>query len=302
VADRPLVGIGPGRFVEASSPRRDLVSVRYEGRDVLMADAHNVFVEILTTTGLLGLLAFATWLLLAAGGARGALAGFAALVGFTLLLEPLDLAVVPVAALALGAATVAGARAPAPPRLTRIAVVTGAVLALAGVVLGARLVAGDVAYASAVRSSSLTDVERAERLSPPWPQYPGLEAALLDRAGSTLGDPGLGARAMVVQRTAIDRDPSDPRWWYGMGELEQRWGSDARARRDYLAALQRNPWSYSALSRLYGLELRAGHRETALRFRARLCSIGPSECPPSPEVMEQQARTKPAAHPRASTR
>ena len=59
-------------------PRRDLAVhaldiAQDHGADVLLVDAHNVVVEYLTTTGLLGLLAAAAWLVFAARrGARSA--------------------------------------------------------------------------------------------------------------------------------------------------------------------------------------------------------------------------------------
>lgn len=285
LAEDPLLGVGPGRFSEAASPRRGLVSVRYEGRDVLLGDAHNVVVQVLTTTGVLGLLAFGTWLGLSGRRARGPLAGFAALVGLTMLLEPLDLAVTPLVCLALGAATLPGTLPQPSERIRSWVPALGAVLALVGLVAGLRLVAGDASYADAVVHSSPADLRHAEQASPPWPQYPALRSAFRSVRADAAHDARLGRSAIAAQRRAIARDGTDPRWWYGLGVLEERWGTVARARADYHAALARNPWSWFALTHLYGLELRAHHLAAARDARARLCEIGPSECPPPPRVI-----------------
>jgi tetratricopeptide (TPR) repeat protein len=163
-------------------------------------------------------------------------------------------------------------------------------------------VVGDVAFAAAIEDSSLTDLQRAEQVSPPWPQYPGVRAHLLHQAAATLGDERLGRRAIAAERAAIDRDPADPRWWYALGALEERWGSTARARAAYRAALARNPWSYTALVQLYELELDAGNRAWAVAARERLCAIEPSECPPPPRVIERRERSgRVAEDRRAST-
>ena len=105
IGDRPLLGYGPGRTqARHVTPRRSLTFARYEGPDVLFADAHNFLVEVLTTTGILGFAAFLAWLVLAGRRARGPLAGFAVVGAMTMLVEPLNVGLTPLVLLALGAA------------------------------------------------------------------------------------------------------------------------------------------------------------------------------------------------------
>lgn len=300
VADEPLLGTGPGRFSEASSPRRHLSSVRYEGRDVLLGDAHNLAVEIAATTGLLGFAAFAAWLVLAGRRARGALAGFAALTGLMMLLEPLNLVVTPLACLALAAATLPGTVPPRPGTANGRALFVGVALGIVGLVLGLGLVSGDIAFARGVRDRSLADVRAAAELSPPWPQYTGVRAQILagqaaDASGAAQRDE-IAARALAAQRDTRGRDEADPRAAYTLGLLEEQWGSVARARDAYRDALGLNPWSYTALTRLYVVEVGLGHRSAALDLRARLCALDRADCPPLPEVIERM-EGNPTAHP-----
>ncbi|MBK5287977.1 MAG: O-antigen ligase family protein, partial [Acidimicrobiia bacterium] len=104
VADRPIVGIGPGLYRRATSPYDTVAAASAFGSDRLNRDAHNVFVEYLVTTGMVGLLALVVWLALASRRARGPLAAFALGGSLSLLLQPLWIGLTPVLALALGAA------------------------------------------------------------------------------------------------------------------------------------------------------------------------------------------------------
>ncbi len=132
--DRPLLGYGPGRFLGASSPHRTLEIARYEGPDTLYSDAHNLIVEYSVSTGIVGITLLGAWVFLSARRGRGPLLGFCVVALLIGLLEPQDVGVTPLIALALGGAM---ARAPnprlrdAPPAIGRIALACGAALAVA---------------------------------------------------------------------------------------------------------------------------------------------------------------------------
>ncbi|MDA8268430.1 MAG: O-antigen ligase family protein [Actinomycetota bacterium] len=109
LAHRPVVGFGPGQFRDAIST---LSGPRYTS---LMAsstfdDAHNIVIEYLTTTGVLGAIAFVTWLVLAARRRRGPLLVAAGLLLVIGLVEPQNVVTTPLMFLLLGAAPVAARR------------------------------------------------------------------------------------------------------------------------------------------------------------------------------------------------
>ncbi len=283
LADRPLLGYGPGRSIEATTPNRSLTTARYEGPDVLYSDTHNFLVEELTATGVLGFAAFLAWLALAGRRARGALAGFALVGAITMLLEPQDLALAPLLLLAFGAAGAKSDERSLTERTwlrSRVAVGVSIVTMLVGAGFGIMLLRGDIYYREALRGSSLSALADAERLFPPWPQVPGVRAQLLNGQASRREDPARGRQAIAAGREAIGRDSSDPHWWTAVGELEEQWGSARRSAAAFRQALVRNPFSQSARAGLFRLALRRDDRVEAARLREKMCEVGPDYCPP----------------------
>lgn len=292
VGDRPLLGYGPGRTQAATSPRRSLSLARYEGPDVLFADAHNFIVEVLTTTGILGFAAFLAWLVLAGRRARGPLAGFAVVGAVAMLLEPLNVGLTPLVLLALGAAAADAAE----PALTgsswfrsRLAVGISLVTLVAGVAFGVVLISGDTHYRSALRDGSFGELSAADRRFPPWPQVPGVRASLLAATARNGGRP-VERRAIAAERDALARDEADPYWWYQLGAFEEQWGTPARASQAYREALRRNPWSQNARLGLFRLALRADDRDRAARLRGKMCEVGPAYCPPRSALNQRPDR------------
>ncbi|MGH9171789.1 MAG: O-antigen ligase family protein [Acidimicrobiales bacterium] len=106
VAHRPVLGYGPGETISAMAPNMSKAFQTHIGPGTLPTDSHNFFIEVLTTTGVLGLVCFVAWLAGAANRARGPLLAAAACIFFVELVEPLNIGVTPIAFLALGAATV----------------------------------------------------------------------------------------------------------------------------------------------------------------------------------------------------
>ena len=171
IADRPVLGIGPGLYRRATSPHDTVAAAQAFGADRLYQDAHNVVVQYAVTTGILGLALLATWLALAAVGARGELVWFAVFAGLSLFVEPQFIGLTPVLALTLGAA----ARA-TPPATTVIRGLVAAGLVV-GVVAGGLLLRGDVVFDRAAQDRTLAAAHRAERLLPMWPEPATFTAA-----------------------------------------------------------------------------------------------------------------------------
>ena len=106
VLHHPLLGAGPGQLRTAMDSTATLSFYQHVLAGKILTDGHDIFVEVAVTTGLLGLGCFLVWLFGAARmAARCSFLGFAAAMVAVELVEPLNVAILPLAFLALGAAT-----------------------------------------------------------------------------------------------------------------------------------------------------------------------------------------------------
>jgi O-antigen ligase len=112
VAHHPFLGVGPGEVGSIIAPLVSESMARRLGVGSLPLDSHDFLIEVLATTGVLGFLAFVSWLGGAGLKARGPFLGCAVAMLAIELIEPLNLGVTPVALLALGAATAAATGQP----------------------------------------------------------------------------------------------------------------------------------------------------------------------------------------------
>jgi hypothetical protein len=102
----PLVGVGPGEVISVIAPHLSASFAAHLGPGTLPVDSHDFIIEVAVTTGVLGLVAFFTWLGGAALKARGPFFACALAMLAVELIEPINVGVTPVALLALGVATV----------------------------------------------------------------------------------------------------------------------------------------------------------------------------------------------------
>ena len=249
IGERPLVGWGPGRFPTATGPRYNAVAAQ-EG--VVLKDAHNWVVENAVTTGLVGVALLLAWLAAAAWGARGPLAGFALVVAASSLVQPMHVALTPMAMVALGAAGTGNQR----PRRAGDPVRGGglgrgwsaaAVVGLGGgLVLALVLMTGQWYLQRGVQGDSLSDIRRAAALSPPWPELEVKAADAEADLGLDEGEPHK-QRTLEHARRAVLRDPTDPALWASLGALELDWGTNPAAATAFRHALKDNPWDISSL-------------------------------------------------------
>lgn len=288
---RPVTGWGPARVREATAGEVGIEVTRGGNPEIAYDDAHNLFAEVAVTTGLVGLGLFAAWLWGAARGARGGLAGFAAVVGAVSLLQPLSVVVTAPAALALGlsrrdvgapsavsdastastgstattgstastgsSAGTAGSSAGGS-GVGRAGRVIGVAGAAAGLVASGVLLAGEVSLARAAIDFSGRDLERAEQLLPPWP-VTGFVGWRIEAYGAiTERDPSGWDRAARQASRAVRRDPSSSAAWSNLADIELRRGRAEAARRAYAAAVEVNPWSPRGRSGLVHFADRAG--------------------------------------------
>ncbi len=223
LADRPLLGWGPANtwsaFLSSATPE-DVESV---GRG--FGDAHNLFIEVAVTTGVLGLVAL-LFLLVITGrrilrnrhGDRWLYAALAVLVVFQLV-SPLNLVLTPLLFLLLGAAA-----APDVVSITGSIRTGGLGASSARTVVGAALVISIVVAAMVAVASSFERwgrtyddpshwALRASVRIQPWRSSAAEGLALtlaLDGRGSAPTSPAAGQEARRVIGDTVDAHPWDP--------------------------------------------------------------------------------------------
>ena len=267
VAERPVLGWGPGRFEAATSPR-STVAVSEGGVNVFK-DAHNWVVEYGVTTGLVGLALLVGWLVVAGRAASGPLAGVAALVGLFMLVEPQSVGLTPLALLALGASR----REQAGPLSQGRGWLVGAALGLAaGVVAAGVFLGGEAFLHQGALNSSPDSIERGAALLPAWADVSRLGARTASFAG--LHSDEYRARALSLARQATRREPSDPAAWSYLARLELLWGTDPGAAQAVDRTLERNPWYGEALVSSAALGERTGDEARRADACDRLRTLG----------------------------
>ncbi|MCB0959566.1 MAG: O-antigen ligase family protein [Acidimicrobiales bacterium] len=291
LGERPVTGWGPGRFREATAPRTTAAFVRAEGPDKLFYDAHDLFVEHLVTTGVVGLGLLVGFVVVSFRRARGPLAWFAAGVALTWLLNPASACTAPVALLALGAAwrpRGAPARHPATPlRVGRVPVgrSIGAVVGVLGALAGATLVVADAYVDRATVDADVDAAQTAQRLLPGDATITGLvtDAWATALATGQVG-PEVGPEVLRSAHRATREDPTRSIWWIRRAYVDNTFAPGSREEQlaaveaDLREALRLSPWSFEAMRAMYDLAgLRDDPAEVA-RWRARLCEI--DACPP----------------------
>lgn len=272
IADRPLLGSGPGRYRAATSPYRDLALVHAEGPDRLFVDAHNVFVEYATTTGILGVLAFAAWLFLACRRGRGPLLAFALLVLAMHLFEPQFVGTTPLAFLALGAAGRAEMA-----RLGRRVSALTAVLALTAVVAGGRLLYGDFQLHQATLDLREGPAKAAVAALPPWSEPSEVAGRAALYRSITTRAPDARTETLRWDRLATRRDDTNPAAWSTLAEAQLYFGDARSAVPTFKEALRWNPWSVRALNGLANAYLADGDRAKAKAALERSLTAEPDQ-------------------------
>lgn len=242
VADRPLLGAGPGQFRAATIEYRpESVALDTPGR--YFTDAHNFVVEHAATTGLLGLAALLAWVVGAVLPARGALGVFAAVVGFAHLFQPQNVGTTPLALLALGAAsTHSFSTAGTNPVAFRTAAALGAVgVGAAGMALYSAALLVD-----ANLDLNLRKAERADIALRAWPQ-PQARQGLIHQSQWVAGDQSAAERARSAYAEAARREPDDPQRWVLLAEVAVSHGEVGLARTALRRAFELDPYSPRAL-------------------------------------------------------
>ncbi|MGA2527559.1 MAG: O-antigen ligase family protein [Acidimicrobiales bacterium] len=281
VLHHPLLGAGPGQTRTALDSTATLSFFQHVLVGRVLADSHDVFVEVAVTTGLLGLACFLVWLFgLVRKSARCGFLGFAAALIAVNLVEPLNIAILPLAFLALGAATalrrdVPHVRAAPAPQLEPqpvssssgaaaterstapyAAITTFAVVAIA-LLVGVTMVLGDADMARGTdyrqgQVFSLSTTKNASTLLPYWPDS-ALEVAQVE-AYESLTPASVDLRILAESRNwtavAASRDSRNPHIWVLLGSADLELKQYQQARVAYLHALSCDRWYTQAFEGL----------------------------------------------------
>ncbi|MHB8220695.1 MAG: O-antigen ligase family protein [Acidimicrobiales bacterium] len=309
LAAQPVFGAGPAQFEAATLPHYSVAFAQATAQR-FFNDAHNMVVEVTVTTGVLGLVAFAAWVFFALRDRGGPLVVFALAIGITELAEPLFVGLTSLAFLALGAAALRsehpwawsrdgsapttgsgkrskGPRAPgdppvrpgALPRPVRIAsVVLASVAAVAGLVL----IVGDVAQQRAATSpeptkaaAAIGDGTTANTLLPAWPT-PAVTLATVYYTSGTQKHSGV-AQAVHWSEIAVQRDPTQSRYWYYLAAYQFAAGNDAGARAAAHHALAVNPVFTQPLNLLADMAALDGNRAAEHGYLVRSLRYTPNQ-------------------------
>jgi len=279
VLHHPLLGAGPGQLRTAMDSSATLSFFQHVLAGKILTDGHNIFVEVGVTTGILGLVCFLTWLFGAARTAeRCGFLGFAAAMFAVELVEPLNVAVTPLAFLALGAATAVRLRPAATgdetgggpgyeqleqlddpdvkrhgigPRITTLVALGVALF------LGVTMVTGDIYMSRAVdfrfgHPFNLAAAKDANTLLPYWPDS-ALQVAQVE-ASDSLTATSVNLHVLADSRhwsaVAVGRDTRNPDLWTLLGGADVELKRYGLARTEYLRALTCDKWFTQALEGL----------------------------------------------------
>lgn len=276
VAEHPLLGVGPGQFRTATSTDHPISVARSEGTEKLFSDAHNIFVEYLTTTGLLGLGALLVWLVASMRPARGWLLVGALGILVIGLIEPQSVVSTPLGFLALG---VSGSRDRVA-ELGRRNFVHGLVLACclgAAVAAASTFLFGEYRVTEAERSLQVATARQGARFLPAWPRTASLLAQVwLLRAARNGHDSADHRQSRAWLLVAVQRDRADPWLWNDLGEFDENLGSRRDAVAEFSTALRLNPTSVRAMNGLARLAHDGCNAELERTWRQRASRIAPA--------------------------
>jgi len=282
----PFLGVGPGQATTAISPLWTSSFARSSGP---FGDSHDLFIEILVTTGFIGLASFVLWFVPVLRHAHGPLVACGIAMLSVELVEPLYVGVTPIAFLVLGAAIRRPGRstkgppadvevpseASATPPTTRLStgslppdpgfhasralrvVTTGIAVIAAGLLL-----VGDAYFHQGLTASTnqAAALRTAIRLLPPWPDMPSDLSSIV-----TSGVSASSKQASVEwAQQAVDRNPTNFNLLTSLALAQRNAGDLSGARRSFNAALRSYPWYAQALSGLASLDLQEGDAQSAL--------------------------------------
>lgn len=267
--DRPLLGFGLGRFRPATQGKFTAEFVaRFAADERTQAwfDPHNIGVNLLVSTGVIGTLVLLAWFVYAVRGISGPLPWAVLAIAITWTLQPVGIATLPLVMLLFGASH-SGAASPAPRRLHLGAAAT------VGAALSIWLVTADVILARAASEFDMALAATAGRLYPHDPVVADLVAQI-------------GAFDATATVDEVERwrllptrwDPDRPLWWVRLAEFQIRGGDFSAAQRSIERALDEQPYNAGAVRA--GLRLAVAQQDQLqlVTWLERACELSMPEC------------------------
>jgi len=285
--DHWLFGYGPGQFRSATATHFSLHSWLLDPGAVF-TDSHNIFLELATTTGIIGLLLIVAWVVFAFRNRTGRLLGFAAAIFVTELVEPINLALTPLAFLALGGAAVAvagrrKAAEPSPratPRWVAPAAVVTAALALIPALM---LVIGDESltrsaaqFSVAQDPAALSSAGTAETMLSPWPE-PATHLSQIHQYLSLGHKKRQALQAIAWAKVAAERDPTNPYLLTAYANSLALNGQLGKAKAEALLALKHSPYWSQAMNLLSGIAYQEHHPAEGRAWLVRSLRADPEQ-------------------------
>lgn len=315
ILSHPILGYGPGLFEAATAPHLT-AKLSYElGPIRLFSDAHDVFIEVAVTTGVLGLICFVAWIGSSIVRARNIFLVFALFALAVKLVEPISIMITPLVFICLGASSVSwragslkdGEQEPVPiattaPRFGVLERLLLSLLVTGGLVLGTTMVIGDYSLQqSPPYAYVLGDAKLANEMLPYWPESASVVGSIYAYLAAASNSKTQSRHYLLTARSyfvdATRRDPFDPLEAAALGSIDVQLGQIGRAEEAFRRAYANDPWSPAALDGLavvavdrhqwaraatfYGRELRVlpfpGARR---RLRLSLYDVRHHEVPP----------------------
>jgi O-antigen ligase len=227
IAERPLQGWGFGSFRAAVQGRLTVDDARSLGSlmDIELFAAHNQFLQLGVTIGVVGLVLALVLMLMVARHARGPLAVGAFGLALSGLLQPMGLTTLPLTLLLVGAALPCVVRN-GPDASGRSSDDVGAALSdwfglllIPGLVLACAIGVADLMLADAHRAF---DSDRAAALVQALPADPLLADSVAQSYDFKFqyGDEAAGREALVWWQRATELEPTRTKWWFLRGLQE----------------------------------------------------------------------------------
>ncbi len=277
--ERPVLGWGLGNHGYAVRPHftEDFVR-RFAWEDYIISwnDPHNIVVNLLVTSGVVGVVSMAAFVLLQLRSIDEwpFFAGFMASL-LTWMLQPASVHSLPVAMFMLGASALRLAKTDDERNDQTVPIAAGL-----GVLLVAYLLVPLVGVRSALNEA---DSDRAITFASLLPPDPGIADGVASLTTlDALDDPRQIDRAVTWSTRPAEIQPGNPHWWAQHADRMLDLGEYAEVERAIDEGLAINGWSASAWSArlVYANELRSDEmaapaREVVCRLELPLCVTGP---------------------------